>query len=104
MGLFFCALYIGSNLVKQAINRQLIWYLSVYILCFVIEVRDNKACYSDDNLVEDDELPIYRDGEDRCKVYFTFNKDSITVKTQDCDFIYGGGLELLLMVHIRKVN
>ena len=56
----------------------------------VIEVRDNKAYYSDDDLVEDGELPIYREGEDRCKVYFTFNKDSIIVKTQDCDFIYGG--------------
>ena len=56
----------------------------------VIEVRDNKAYYSDDDLVEDGELPIYREGEDRCKVYFIFNKDSITVKTQDCDFIYGG--------------
>ena len=57
---------------------------------FVIKVRDNKAYYSDDDLVEDGELPIYREGEDRCKVYFIFNKDSITVKTQDCDFIYGG--------------
>ena len=57
---------------------------------FVIEVRDNKAYYSDDDLVEDGELPIYREGEDRCKVYFTFNKNSIIVKTQDCDFIYGG--------------
>ena len=57
---------------------------------FVIEVRDNKAYYSDDDLVEDGEFPIYREGEERCKVYFTFNKDSIIVKTQDCDFIYGG--------------
>ena len=56
----------------------------------VIEVRDNKAYYSDDDLVEDGELPIYREGEDRCKVYFIFNKDSITAKTQDCDFIYVG--------------
>ena len=56
----------------------------------VIEVRDNKAYYSDDDLVEDGELPIYREGEDRCKVYFSFNKNSIIVKTQDCDFIYGG--------------
>ena len=57
---------------------------------FVIEVRDNKAYYSDDDLVEDGELPIYREGEERCKVYFTFNKESITVQTQDCNFIYGG--------------
>ena len=57
---------------------------------FVIEVRDNKAYYNDDALVEDGELPLYREGEERCKVYFAFNKDSITVKTQDCNFIYGG--------------
>tara|TARA_B110001450_G_scaffold31966_1_gene27826 strand:- start:550 stop:1035 length:486 start_codon:yes stop_codon:yes gene_type:complete len=57
---------------------------------FVIEVRGNKAYYNDDALVEDGELPLYREGEERCKVYFAFNKDSITVKTQDCNFIYGG--------------
>ena len=57
---------------------------------FVIEVRDNKAYYSDDDLVEDGEFPIYREGEERCKVHFTFNKESITVQTQDCNFIYGG--------------
>ena len=57
---------------------------------FVIEVRGNKAYYNDDALVEDGELLLYREGEERCKVYFTFNKDSITVKTQDCNFIYGG--------------
>ena len=45
---------------------------------FVIEVIDNKAYYNDDSLVEDGELPLYNEGEERCKVYFTFNKDSIT--------------------------
>jgi hypothetical protein len=57
---------------------------------FVIEVIDNKAYYNDDSLVEDGELPLYNEGEERCKVYFTFNKDSITVQTRDCNFIYGG--------------
>ena len=57
---------------------------------FVIEVIDNKAYYNDDSLVEDGELPLYSEGEERCKVYFTFNKDSITVQTRDCNFIYGG--------------
>ena len=57
---------------------------------FVIEVRDNKSYYTDDALVEDSELTLYSEGEERCKVYFTFNKDSITVQTQDCNFIYGG--------------
>ena len=55
-----------------------------------IEVIDNKAYYNDDSLVEDGELPLYSEGEERCKVYFTFNKDSITVQTRDCNFIYGG--------------
>ena len=57
---------------------------------FVIEVIDNKAYYNDDSLVEDGELPLYSEGEERCKVYFTFNIDSITVQTRDCNFIYGG--------------
>lgn len=57
---------------------------------FVIEVIDNKAYYNDDALVEDGELPLYSEGEERCKVYFIFNKDSITVQTRDCNFIYGG--------------
>jgi hypothetical protein len=57
---------------------------------FVIEVIDNKAYYNDDSLVEDGDLPLYSEGEERCKVYFTFNKDSITVQTLDCNFIYGG--------------
>jgi hypothetical protein len=57
---------------------------------FVIEVIDNKAYYNDDSLVEDGNLPLYSEGEERCKVYFTFNKDSITVQTLDCNFIYGG--------------
>ena len=57
---------------------------------FVIETTDNKAYYTDDALVEDGELPLYREGEQRCKVYFTFNKGSITVQTKDCNLIYGG--------------
>ena len=57
---------------------------------FVIEVIDNKAYYNDDSLVEDGDLPLYSEGEERCKVHFTFNKDSITVQTLDCNFIYGG--------------
>jgi len=57
---------------------------------FVIEIRDNKAYYIDDSLLEVGELPLYSEGEERCKVYFTFNKDSITVQTRDCNFIYGG--------------
>ena len=57
---------------------------------FVIGVTDNKAYYTDDALVEGGELPLYREGEQRCKVYFTFNKGSISVQTKDCHLIYGG--------------
>ena len=57
---------------------------------FIIEVRDNKAYYTDDALVLVDEFPLYSEGEERCEVYFTFNEDSITVKTKACHLIYGG--------------
>jgi len=57
---------------------------------FVIEVIDNKAYYNDNSLVEDGELPLYSEGEERCRVYFSFCKDSIKVQTQHCNFIYGG--------------
>ena len=57
---------------------------------FRIEIKENKAYYSDDGLVLDEEFPLYNQGEERCKVYFTFNKDSITVQTKDCHLIYGG--------------
>lgn len=57
---------------------------------FVIKIAENKSFYSDDNLVENGEFKLYRDGEERCKVYFSFNEDAITVQTKDCNFIYGG--------------
>jgi len=57
---------------------------------FVIEIRDNKGYYSDDILVLDSELPIYNEGEERCKVYFKFEKNTIKVKTKACSLIYGG--------------
>ena len=57
---------------------------------FVIEVIDNKAYYNDDSLVEDGELPLYNEGEERCKVYFEFNKDSVKVKTEACSLVNGG--------------
>jgi len=57
---------------------------------FTIEIKDNKAYYTDDALVLVDELPLYSEGEERCKVYFIFNEDSITVQTKACSFIYGG--------------
>jgi regulation of enolase protein 1 (concanavalin A-like superfamily) len=57
---------------------------------FILEIKDNKAYYSDDGLVLDEELPIYDKGEERCKVYFTFYQGSISVETVACAMIYGG--------------
>jgi len=57
---------------------------------FTIEIKDSTAYYTDDVLVLVDGFPLYNEGEERCKVHFIFNEDSITVQTQDCNFIYGG--------------
>ena len=46
--------------------------------------------YSDDVRELEEGWSLYREGEERRKVYFTFNKDSITVKTRNCNFIYEG--------------
>ena len=56
----------------------------------IIEIKNNIAFYSDDVLVFDEEFPLYHEGEERCKVYFTFTKDSVSVQTEDCHLIYGG--------------
>ena len=58
---------------------------------FVIEVKDNEAHYNDHDLqVLDEELPLYCDGEERCNVYFRFDKETIKVRTEFCNMIYGG--------------
>ena len=57
---------------------------------FVIEVKENQAVYSDDVREFSEEFPLYNEGEERCKVYFEFNKDSIKVKTRACSLVYGG--------------
>jgi hypothetical protein len=57
---------------------------------FIIEIKDNKSHYNDDILVLDEEFPIYNEGEERCNIYFKFNKETIEVKTKFCHLIYGG--------------
>jgi len=57
---------------------------------FVIEITDNKAYYTDDVLILDEEFPLYNEGEERCNLYFKFNKETIEVKTEFCHGIYGG--------------
>lgn len=57
---------------------------------FTIEIIKNKAYYNDDIQEFEEGWEIYRDGEDRCDVYFEFRKKSILVKTEFCSFIYGG--------------
>ena len=57
---------------------------------FIIEVKENQAVYSDDVLEFEEGRSIYNEGEERCKVYFEFNKYSIKVITEACSLIYGG--------------
>ena len=57
---------------------------------FVIQIKDNYGYYSDDKLVEVDEFPLYNEGEERCKVLFEFDKETIRVKTTACSLIYAG--------------
>ena len=57
---------------------------------FIIKVKDNQAVYSDDVREFEEGWSLYHEGEERCKVYFEYNKDSIKVKTEACSLIYGG--------------
>ena len=57
---------------------------------FIIKVKDNQAVYSDDGREFEEGWSLYREGEERCKVYFEFSKDSIKVKTEACSLVYGG--------------
>ena len=55
---------------------------------FVVQIIDNYGYYTDDIYVEVDELPLYNEGEERCKVFFEFDKETIRVITKDCSMIY----------------
>ena len=57
---------------------------------FVVQIIDNYGYYSDDILVEVDDFPLYSEGEERCKVFFEFDKEIIRVITKDCSMIYAG--------------
>ena len=57
---------------------------------FIIKVKGNQAVYSDDGREFEEGWSLYREGEERCKVYFEFSKDSIKVKTEACSLVYGG--------------
>lgn len=57
---------------------------------FIIELDENQAVYSDDLREFEEGWSLYNEGEQRCKVYFEFNKDSIKVKTEACSLIYAG--------------
>ena len=45
--------------------------------------------YSDNVREFEEYWSLYNEGEERCKVYFEFNKDSIKVKTEACSLVYG---------------
>ena len=57
---------------------------------FIVQIIDNYGYYSDDTLVEVDDFPLYSEGEERCKVFFEFNEETIRVITKDCSMIYAG--------------
>jgi len=57
---------------------------------FLIEIKQEKAIYSDDGREFEEGWELYLEGEERCKVYFEFDDYLIKVKTFDCSFIYGG--------------
>ena len=57
---------------------------------FTIEVKNQKAKYSDDGREFSEEFPLYNEGEERCELYFEFTNNKIIVKTESCHFIYGG--------------
>ena len=57
---------------------------------FIVQIIDNYGYYNDDKLVEVDDFPLYKEGEERCKVFFEFDKETIMVITKDCSMIYAG--------------
>jgi hypothetical protein len=57
---------------------------------FLVQIIENYGYYSDDKLVEVDDFPLYEEGEERCKVFFEFDKEIIRVITKDCSMIYAG--------------
>jgi hypothetical protein len=57
---------------------------------FIVQIIDNYGYYTDDKLVEVDDFPLYNEGEERCKVFFEFDKETIKVKTKACSMIYAG--------------
>jgi hypothetical protein len=57
---------------------------------FKVQIIDNYGYYSDDIFVEVDDFPLYNEGEERCKVFFEFDNQTIRVITKDCSMIYAG--------------
>lgn len=70
---------------------------------FTIEIKEGKAHYSDDSRIETGEFPLYREGEQRCKLLFEFNDQTINIKTTDCHLIYGGRGVLFDGVYNKKM-
>ena len=57
---------------------------------FTIEIKNNSAHYNDDTQVFEEGWSLYNEGEEKCNIYFQFNKNKIFVKTEDCHLIYAG--------------
>ena len=57
---------------------------------FIIEIKNNKAEYSDDYREFEEGWELYLEDEERCSVYFEFDRDSVKVETRSCNMVYAG--------------
>lgn len=57
---------------------------------FIIQVKDNLALYDDTVREFEEGWSLYNEGDERCKVFFEFNENFITISTYRCNLIYAG--------------
>ncbi len=57
---------------------------------FIIEIKNNKAEYSDDGREFEEGWELYLEDEERCSVLFEFGRGSVKVETKSCNMVYGG--------------
>ena len=57
---------------------------------FKVTIKDGYAEYIDSKDMTTDDLKLYNEKEEPCKILFEFRENIIKVKTEDCHLIYGG--------------
>ena len=57
---------------------------------FKVTIKEGYAEYIDSKDRTTDDLKLYNEKEEPCKILFDFRKNNIKVKTEDCHLIYGG--------------